>query len=322
MSDNKKQDSDKELKRLLDAHVLVAKNKLGRTPNLEDLQKMLEDSNGGEDKGGPTPIAHEKPAAGEPKQEVKSPEGTGSQPEMKLEKDEDPAIMSMKVYYGTGGDGEEKKPDPNKVLFYETKDGRSYDVENQNWLDKRPGFLDHLPCRPLNYDERDIVAAIAHGVMGDEDYMALDKAGMLDHFETPKRLWDLTKKLKSQLTDLEKSEALVKADDDLSYDDVDDSSGIADGEPGALSGDLVELVRRMSMGSGSVEGGEVGENVLQQIMQAAMAAASSGLEDQIRAIVHEELQAILSEEEPDMAEPESEYEDIGTTADIPPMIGE
>lgn len=290
---NKKPDEGKELKRLLDAHIEVAKARLGRAPSLDDIHQMLSVTHSASENQ--TPVASQSPRSGEPKQEVKSPEGATTELSEGLEKDmepKEPSILSMKVYYGLGGEGTEKKPDPNKVLFYETSDGRAYDTSDSKWCDQRPSVLDHLPSRPIQFNEKDIVAAIAHGVMEDGDFDALDKAQMIS--ETPRKLWGLKKKLMSQVEELEKSqiqEPLESEEEDVPL--YDDGASEAN--------DFISKFKELAGAGGySIDGGAgevVGDNVLEQIIQAATAEALTGMEEMIRAIVREELGMSQAQEE-------------------------
>lgn len=285
MNDVKKPDESKELKRLLDAHIEVAKARLGRTPSLDDIHQMLSVTHSA-GSANQTPVASERPDSGEPKQEVKSPEGATTELSEGLEKDDskEPSILSMKVYYGLGGgqDGSEKKPDSNKVLFYETADGRAYDTNDSKWCDQRPSVLDHLPSRPLQFNERDIVAAIAHGVMEDEDFDALDKAQMIS--ETPRKLWSLKKKLMGQVQELEKSQSIELSEPEEEFES-ENSLDQAD--------DFISKFKELAgVGGYQIDANEQelpGDDVLSQIIQAATAEALTGMEDMIRAIVRDEL---------------------------------
>lgn len=288
MNDNKKQpDESKELKRLLDAHIEVAKARLGRAPSLDDIHQMLSVTHSAS--ANQTPVASEKPQSGEPKQEVKSPEGATTELSEGLHKDEEkePSILSMKVYYGLGGqDGAEKKPDPNKVLFYETADGRAYDTNDNKWCDQRPAVLDHLPCRPIQFNERDIVAAIAHGVMEDGDFDALDKAQMIS--ETPRKLWSLKKKLMSQVQELEKSQVV-----ELEEPSEEVDSDLLPGEDPNKGDNFISKFKEFAgVGDYQIDANDQempGDDVLSQIIQAATAEALTGMEEMIRAIVRDEL---------------------------------
>ena len=300
MNDNKKQpDEAKELKRLLDAHIEVAKARLGRAPSLDDIHQMLSVTHSAS--ANQTPVASEKPSSGEPKQEVKSPEGATTELSEGLQKDEEkePSILSMKVYYGLGtgvfSADAEKKPDPNKVLFYETADGRAYDTNDNKWCDQRPAVLDHLPCRPIQFNERDIVAAIAHGVMEDGDFDALDKAQMIS--ETPRKLWGLKKKLMSQVQELEKSQS-VELEEPSEEVDPDLLPGE---DPNSGDNFISKFKEFAGVSDYQIDANEQdlpGDDVLSQIIQAATAEALTGMEEMIRAIVRDELGLTLTQDDP------------------------
>lgn len=319
MNEDKTKNEEKELKRLLEAHVLVYKNKHGKTPTLEDLTSMISGDGEKEASAAPSPVASKEVNSGSPVQEVKSEptskdEGlkkedpiapgshaTGLQKETTVneEGEIEPKILSMKCYYGMKDlkDGA-KEPDQNKILFYEhPNEGRVYSVEDQGWLPSRPSVLDHLPHRNLNFDERDIVAAIAHGVMDDEDYDSLDKSGMIT--ETPKRLWDLGKKLKNQVADLQSLNKSIEEPEDEEMEFEDD---VEESESDSVAKKMMELAVGSGVGGsiGFSETAELGSNTFDEIMNAAMSRAMTGMEDIIREIVQEEIQKLL--EEPEQSE--------------------
>lgn len=330
----KQKQEEKELKRLLDAHVLVLKNKLGRTPTMDEIQESL--GKGEETEAAHIPVASEKPESGEPVQEVKSPsvkhntdaelvkneEGEELSPE---EIDSEPKILNTKVYYGMA-DAEDgsKRSDPHKVLYYELPDNRCYCCETQEWLSERPSVLDHLPSRPIEYSERDIVNAIAHGVMDDSDYDALEKTGIMT--ETPRKLWGLVKKLKTQMEELEKSEesdeeveSNAEEDDPRTLPEDDSDSEIEvdqdyehAGHAEASGDDMVKYF----LDAAGVDGSEkeelvevLGEDVMARIMETATKLALSGLEEQIREIVRDELGKGSDSEELEFETEGSAFED-------------
>jgi hypothetical protein len=308
----KEKQNDKELKRLFDAHILVLKDKLGRTPTMEEVQESLSKDDSTE---AATPIASESPEQGEPSQPVSS-EGTDDLQKVDEEVEApEPKILGTKVYYGMT----EGKPDPDKVLFYETPDNSCYCTESKEWLTERPSVLDHLASRPMHYKEKDIVAAIAHGVMDDNDYDALEKAGMVT--ETPKQLWSLMKKLKSQTEELEKSQASYSEDsddDESESDDFSESEVDTDYTHEGHGSQAGEDVLKYFLNTAGVDESKqedlieaVGEDALSRIMEAASQIALSGLEDQIRRIVREELNGSSgdSEELEYDVEPEGQYSD-------------
>jgi len=202
-----------------------------------------------------------------------------------------PRILDMKVVYGLGdgGAGGERKPDPHKVLFYhDTVGDRFYDCGKQEWCHDKPSVVEHLPSRPLLHNDQDVIAAIAHGVMDDADFEALDKSGMMG--EMPKKLWGHIKHLKKLHEDLEREQhALSKAEDESQPQPADkdlhpEGHAGGDDEPSSVAGP-------------EGEGRMAGDDVISEIVRLAMADS----DDRIRQIVREELAKMLgegSEQEP------------------------
>ncbi|MEM4380556.1 MAG: hypothetical protein QXL01_07750 [Thermoplasmatales archaeon] len=192
-----------------------------------------------------------------------------------------PKILDMKIYYGLGEKDEkgERKPDPSKILFYEDSNGHCYDTSKQEWLQERPVVCDHLPNRPILNNDQDIIAAIAHGVMEDNDYQALDRSGMLG--EMPKKLWESIQKLKILHEQLQQ-EQLKKTEEEQSEQVPVDPDLRPEGHGES----------EINEESNELDSGPPGEDVISQIVQAAMADA----DDRIREIVREELAKILSED--------------------------
>ena len=191
-----------------------------------------------------------------------------------------PRILDMHVIHGLG---EGKKPDPNKILFYhDTASDKYYDCDSHEWCDEKPSVVDHLYNRPIAYNDQDIVAAIAHGVMDDGDYEALDKSGLLG--EMPKKLWSHIKTLKDLVDQQEK---MAKSDEE-SMESEDPESNDLDSEPTSeiheeeLSGEIPQSQEDdMEM---------PGDNVIEMIMAAALSKA----DDRLREIVREEIARLLS----------------------------
>jgi hypothetical protein len=275
---DKKKDESKELKKLIESHMAVATHRLGRAPTIDELVQHI--SGDGQDHG--TPI------------------GDSVQP---AEKSKEPKILSTKVYYGMktqkSQDGQEtRQADPGNVLFYEGHDGRVFDTTSQSWMEQRPPVLDHLNQRPLVFDEKnqDIMRAIMHGVIDDEDFGHLDSAGMVN--EDCKKVFGLYKKaldMTNQLTQLEKSEPVETDDDALPT--VDD--GIAafdlDAEPAPSSGGMIGNffdTAGVSRALDEVEAqfGEQGRNVFTELLAAAMA----DVDEKTKAIVRHELEMHLT----------------------------
>lgn len=279
---NDKKDPIKEekaqLKKLMESHMAVLEHKLGRPPTMEELMDFASEK----PEGSVEPL--QKPHTEESEKEEEKTEGTY------------PSILDMLVYYGMNGDGENRKPDPNKILFYRTPDNRWYDTKSQSWCDM-PSHADHLPSRNINFDEKDIVSAIAHGVMEDSDYESLDKAGMIG--DLPKQLWSRVKKLNNLTEQLEKSDG-VESDEvpgENSNEDEKNDYGSEAFDADNISTGGADAVREFLKTAGveasvSEDGKEElrGENLIEQIMQAAMAAVSSAMgenfEQQVSDIVH------------------------------------
>jgi len=212
-----------------------------------------------------------------------------------------PRILDMKVIYGLGdgGAGGERKPDPHKVLFYhDTVGDRFYDCGKQEWCSDKPSVVEHLPSRPLLHNDQDVIAAIAHGVMDDADFDALDKSGMMG--EMPKKLWGHIKHLKKLHEDLEREQhALSKADDESQGEPMD-----RDLHPEGHAGE--ESQAAAPEGDGRV----AGDDVISEIVRLAMADS----DDRIREIVREELAKMLgqdSEQEPIEGEEPAEEQSEG-----------
>jgi hypothetical protein len=109
-----------------------------------------------------------------------------------------PKVFKLSILYGnkTNDDGS-KTPDPLNPLFY-TDGQRHFDCASDSWCDQAPEMAQHLMSRPLQHspENTDIFHCIMHGVLDDEDYAALDQAGMID--ERCKKLRGLMGKLSGQ----------------------------------------------------------------------------------------------------------------------------
>jgi hypothetical protein len=275
----------KQTKKLLDSHMVVLKDKLGREPTAIEIADALKD---GKDEASNLPQA------------------TDVTPENSAE----PKILRMKVYYGMGksDDGKGQKPDPNHVLFYENHTGNTYDTNEGRWLEKRPPVLDHLHQRPLLFDKNnmDIMRAIAHGIIDDEDHAELDKSGAL----TPdsKNLFSMYKKLKdleAHKESLAKSEEVETVPDEEAEGEVDfavdldstkDSGTDSDNKNGVPVSGINAVAQIMQscgvqqkMEAVKSEFGEQGVNLFEQIMTAAL----SDIHENTRMIIREEIDAYL-----------------------------
>lgn len=320
---------EKRLRKIIESGIEVLKHKLGRVPDLSEVQSILEQKpedpqsvaqamsqsmpadtspkkpgGSGKESLDKASDEHEKAqmaaqAAGEP--------ASSAQPEEKM-----PRIFRLKVLYGMsdGQDGQ-KKPDPSKILYYQDPEsGHTFDCDSGYWHDQPLSITQHLNSRPISYHESDIVSAIANGVMEDDDYSALEKANLL--MDNPKKIWKLRKDAESQLAMMEKSEQerMTKALDPEEDSELlpDNDSIASDGSDDYKSGDSEETATLQGFGeeSGSNEAAEeswsnkgqsqsddedvlIGENILEEILAVAFNQVDQKLEEMVRKIVREEL---------------------------------
>lgn len=290
-------EQEKEFKKLLDSFVLVAKHKLNRQPTLDELGSMF----GGQDD---PMVAATQPTAGTVPQgqpaggavPESAAKATGEMVDAAQGKadEEGPKLLKVRIFYGMSGDEGQKKPDPKQVLFYEHPQGGWYDCQAGKWADQRPPVLDHLPSRPIMADENDMVNAISHGIVDDDDHAQLKKAGLMG--DVPSRLFDLHKKLtekKEQLTKSTETEAPETEDGDEKADQPDVAPATSNG---ALSTVLAGVEA-----DPSTEGELPGEDVLTPLIEACFAAVGDANEDMIRRIVRDELArfGLVDHTEPD-----------------------
>ena len=249
------------------------------------------------------------------------------------ESDGTPDIVKTLIYYGLG---EGKKPDPHKILYYERPDGSCIDVQGKTTLATRPPVLDHLPSRPITVEDRDVVAAIAHGAMSDKDFSALDENGMIG--DVARQIWEKTQKLSSLRDDMAKADALAKSEEEdeeaeafggeeTPEEEAAEAEETEGDDEAYEEGEAEESGEDMSDDLAAVKD-DLGSDVFQEIMDLAMARAlnalsggdddGEGLEAKIRSIVRQEIEAILgdegSSEEPEYElsvddGPTEEYED-------------
>ena len=278
--------AEKNTKQQIDSYYEVAKHRLGRAPTMEEVIEVMSEGDPAQKSEHP-----ESEQVLMPNEE--SPEGP--------EELTGPRILHMKVYHGMK-DGEEgtREPDEGKILYYESPEGGVYDCSTQEWQDDRPSIVDHLHSRPMQYEEKDLVAAIVNGVMDDDDYTALDEVGMMG--DSPRQLWDLTKRLQTQVEDLEQSQEelpdhLGKSDDSDEEEGLSGDSGQMDSEYEAEESEPVGNSDELTS-EGDTE--EVqGTDLIAEVVRSAMSEALTGpyLEASIRKIVREEMSGGKKEEE-------------------------
>lgn len=287
-------DDKKNLKKLLDAHLSVLEHKLGRPPQMSELLSELADG-----------VESAAANASTPPADANSNSASG---DVNLADPSEPKILGYKVYYGMklgkSPTGEQTRvPDPARPLYYESGDGRCYDAKQHDWCPERPDILDHLQSRPLMFDEQghDIMSALLHGVMDDDDYQALEQADLLN--EHHKKIYTLNKQLQSQMNGLEKSENELEAEESEGEEAVEASEPVESESEGSESTE--EYTETTDDGNGGEEtytapdgGGEEefsdGQliNVVEELMRTALEKVDTqlaGLEDKIRSIVAAEV---------------------------------
>lgn len=309
-----------QLKKLLEGHTAVLEHRLGRPPTMQEMVEFLKEGEQGQQ---PAPAPQQQQAPQQLAQSLPAPatndeavnqdmaanpemleskasgESHGAEPELQST---DPRILNYKVYYGVNGEGDARQPDPKKILFYHDPERGWYDTLLQEWLSNEPSYASHLNCREINHNENDMVAAIAHGVMDDQDYEQLDKAGMIG--ELPKQLWSKIKRLRDLYERMEKS--------DVDEGDTEE----AELEPGSETEEISEDSHEDETGPlpdqedvGASEGDLAGDNVLEQIMAAAFEAASSDLEMKVTDIVRKIMSRYGFSEESGENDELTDYED-------------
>jgi len=260
----------------------------------------------------------------------------GAEPIEKSEGDGIPNIVKTIIYYGMG---EGRKPDPSKILYYERPDGSCIDVGAGGSICPRPAVCDHLPSRSITTDENDVLSAMINGAMDGDDYNALDENGLIS--ELGKKVWAKLQEAAVVRANMAKSQELAKSDDgeekeeesepeDSAEDETEeDSTSPKESDEDAKAEDSDETAQESHEATSEEEPAvdddgqltqlkdEVGDDVFQEIMDLAMAKAinaigggdgGEGLEGKIRTIVHQVLDELFSEGEPESETEESAVE--------------
>lgn len=218
---------EKALKKQFESYIEVLKHKNhGQVPSLEEVveeiagQTQKQDSVTGDedftDDGFADDFEDTEEGEFEPQQTQEMEESaTPAVPEPELSgQSVDPAasshpkILNMKIYYGMSPDEHGvNHPDEGKILYYEDGDGLVYDCNSGQYTDEKPEIMNHLPSRPVRNDDRDIVQAIMHGVLDDDDFTKLSDAGMVsDQASQMKKNMDKLQKLIKEKEELEMSQ--------------------------------------------------------------------------------------------------------------------
>ena len=276
--------AEKDTKKVFESYFEVAKHQLGRAPTPDEVMQVMNQSKEVE--------KSEFPQA----ESVPMPNMQQEQPEQQeAETDKGPAILHMKIYHGV----KDGQPDPDGILFYEHPSGLVYDCDSQEWLPSRPAILDRLLSRPMGFMERDIMSAILNGVMSDDDYEALDSRSMIG--EHPRKLWELNKKLKTQIDELERAkdmstdDALKKSDDDFDGEESEEED-VVDVESEENESEEVESEETEAQvtSESSEEPDLPGDNILQKILETALSPGNLGpyIEAAVRKVMSEKSEPI------------------------------
>lgn len=189
-------EEEKNLHSQMEAYIEVAKHKLGRTPTVEELIELMSSKE-------EEPVEKTEDLSAVVAPDPQAVPGVVSTDELSMSGGLDaPALTQMLVYYGMSDNNGTRAPDPSKILFYEDPlTGACYDTNLGEWSDERPSMLDHLMSRPIQNDENDILSAIAHGIVSDEDFEMLDRAGLIG--ETPKKIFQIMTQMQQDMDMLE-----------------------------------------------------------------------------------------------------------------------
>lgn len=165
-----------------------------------------------------------------------------------------PKCLKMKAHYGK---------DPKAPVYYEDPETFSFfNPQKGAWTMDKPELLDQLNSREIEHE--DIFDMILHGIMDDNDYQQLHKAGLVD----PKceQLYAKIAGMRDQYKTLEKSmEASVEEDTrpEAFLEAMEPASKLD--QYGVFSMDIEESTEQVF---------EPGEDLLAQIMQSAMNPSS------------------------------------------------
>lgn len=185
-------EQEKKVKKLLDSYHQIAKVRLGKQPSIEDVISLMADD-------------LKKRSSDEIAESLdKNSQKDAVDFDADMEKAEDseesqgadiPSILMHTIYYGMSkGENGEKNPDESNILFYEDPDGLVYDCKNTIWHFQRPEMLDHLPSRDMQNNKTDILHAILHGIVDEDNFSLLSGAGMIDS-----SVAEIYKKMKEKL---------------------------------------------------------------------------------------------------------------------------
>lgn len=273
----------KNTKKTIDSYLNVLSTELGREPSFDEFKQYLSKQATTID----SPVAKES----KPIENVEKFDENQVQ-ENPQQNDSLPKILKIKIFYGLSDKDGQKSPDPDRVLYYTSPEGYCYDCKHKKWLDETPAVLDHLHSRPIESTEKDIIRAIAHGIMDEDDINALNNKGLIS--DSAMLLWDKIKKLNqlySEYDEMNKADP-AELEDPIHNDEIvntnDDS--YTDTEIGLQGDSFIESADLDDENAAEI----FGEDNLTKIIQLAFAEPKN--KEIIRSMIQEEIQNFLKEE--------------------------
>jgi len=203
----------------------------------------------------------------------------------------DPRILYFKIYYGRNSE--------NPLYYFDPTTNAWFDTESRVWQDNTPPIASHLNERDIG--TTDVFDAILHGVVDDEDYEALQKMNLID--DRSKQLWNKLGSLYTQTQAMQKS-LDEQNNPDLKPDMPKEASPVNEASSG--SNPFNEILKGAGVSASDMiqePNSPAGENLVEQINQAANAPASNaqqqastGLDyDAVRRIVRAEIAKALGQ---------------------------
>lgn len=204
----------------------------------------------------------------------------------------DPRILYFKIYYGRNSE--------NPLYYFDPTTNAWFDTESRTWQDNTPPIASHLNERDIGTS--DVFDAILHGVVDDEDYESLQKMNLID--DRSKQLWNKLGSLYTQ------TQAMQKSLDEQANPDLKPEAPVSKESPvneaSSGSNPFGEILKGAGVSSSDMiqePNSPAGENLVEQINQAANAPAtnaqqqaSTGLDyDAVRRIVRAEIAKALGQ---------------------------
>lgn len=176
-----------------------------------------------------------------------------------------PKCLKYLAYFGKDSEKPMYYEDPEGMCFFDTHEGQ--------WSSEKPKHIDGLNSREIQNE--DMFDMVLHGVMDDEDYSSLEKAGMVD--ERAGKLYHKISSLKSHAAELQKSV-------DVAFGDEEEPDSFLDEERTEELPDLFDV--------STEDSGEAGQDLIAQIMEQAMSPAQNPkLQEFIQAEIQKYMQS-------------------------------